>query len=261
MNKKERFFLRSIRGADVLITILIIILVILVVVFFQNKKYELNDTVSKTVNENITVIIDAGHGGEDGGAVSKKGTLEKDINLSISKKLYSCLISRGFNAIMTRTSDISIYDDELKNADIHKKKVSDIDNRIRIARENPNAVFISIHQNYYGDSAIHGSQVFYNNNEGSQLLAQIMQDRLKNDLNQNSNRASKEISQSVKLMNNIENTSVLVECGFLSNNEDENNLLDDDYQTMLSQSITDSICEYIKISKNGLNNNEGSTKK
>ncbi|MBQ3380112.1 MAG: N-acetylmuramoyl-L-alanine amidase [Clostridia bacterium] len=191
------------------------------------------------------IVIDAGHGGVDGGAVSPGGTLEKDINLAVALNLRSILILNGFDVIMTRESDISIYDPEAENGSIHDKKVSDINNRIAILREHPDAILISIHQNTFFDPSVCGTQVFYVKNEQSRRLAGIMQECLSSGLKEDKQKAPKEAYDTIKLMNSIDNTGVLVECGFLSNPDDEAKLLREDYREQIAVCILNALNEFL----------------
>ena len=116
-------------------------------------------------SEARTVILDAGHGGEDGGAVSDDGVIEKDINLSIALKLRDILEVSGYNVIMTREKDIAIYDDDAET--LREKKRSDLHNRLDIIEKNSgeNTIFVSIHQNKFPDSKYHGTQIFYSKHD------------------------------------------------------------------------------------------------
>ena len=175
------------------------------------------------------IVIDPGHGGEDGGATSCTGRMESEYNLAISKKLDDLLHLLGYQTRMTRTSDVSIY---TTGDTIARKKISDLKERVRIVNETPGAVFISIHQNQFSDSRYSGAQVFYAKTDGSKELGQKLQSELVTALNPGSNRKSKPIS-GVYLMENIQCTGVLIECGFLSNPREEAKLRNAEYQKKL----------------------------
>lgn len=175
------------------------------------------------------IVIDPGHGGEDGGATSCTGRMESEYNLAISKKLDDLLHLLGYQTRMTRTSDVSIY---TTGDTIARKKISDLKERVRIVNETPGAVFISIHQNQFSDSRYSGAQVFYAKTDGSKELGQKLQSELVTALNPGSNRKSKPIS-GVYLMENIQCTGVLIECGFLSNPREEEKLRNAEYQKKL----------------------------
>ena len=140
----------------VITAFLIILSVMLYFTFMANSSSDV--AMARPVSQQ-TVIIDAGHGGEDGGAVGIDGTVEKNINLDIALKLQKLLIFYGFDVVMTRTRDIMVCDDGLDS--LRKRKVSDIHNRFAIMQKYPDAVFISVHQNKFSDPAQHGTQVFY----------------------------------------------------------------------------------------------------
>ena len=209
---------------------------------FQNS----NDNtmhVSGKENINVTVIIDAGHGGEDGGAVGTTlGTLEKDINLSLSYKLCELFALTDIKAVMTRRDDRLLYNDGQE----HRKKYHDVRNRVKFAQDYESPVFISIHQNKFPVSKYKGLQVYYSgNNDESKILAEKIQSYVVTNIQKDNNRKIKESGGSIYLMNALECPAVLVECGFLSNSEDEKNLCDDEYQNKLAFVIFASIMSYI----------------
>ena len=175
------------------------------------------------------VIIDAGHGGVDGGATSYTGVLESNINLEIALRLNNLLQLIGMKTVMIRNSDCSIF---TEGESIAAKKVSDLKNRVSIINNTSNALLISIHQNYYPDSKYSGAQVFYSNKEGSVTLANQLQKQLVETLNPGSNRKAKKAS-GIYLMDKIKCTGVLVECGFISNLQEEQLLLSAEYQKKL----------------------------
>lgn len=175
------------------------------------------------------VIIDPGHGGEDGGATSCTGKPESAFNLEIALRLNDLLHFLGHDTKLLRSTDTSIY---TKGETIAQKKISDLKERVRMVNETENALLISIHQNHFPDSRYSGAQVFYAETEGSEHLARQMQDALVKALNPNSRRKSKK-SSGVYVMEHIQHTGVLVECGFLSNPEEEKKLQDPEYQKKL----------------------------
>ena len=175
-------------------------------------------------------IIDAGHGGVDGGATSCTGVLESAINLEIALRLNSLMQLLGHETVMIRTTDTSVY---TQGNTIAAQKLSDLKERVRIVNQQENGVLISIHQNTFSDSRYHGPQVFYGGEkEGSKELGQLMQSALTANLAPGSNRKSKK-SSGVYLMDHIENAGVLIECGFLSNPQEEARLRDPAYQKKL----------------------------
>jgi N-acetylmuramoyl-L-alanine amidase len=172
------------------------------------------------------VIIDAGHGGEDGGAVSCTGAHESQINLEIALRLNDLLQLLGIDTVMIRTTDRSIY---TQGSTLALKKASDLKERVRIANSIDNAIVLSIHQNMFQDGKYNGAQVFYASTPGSKELAGQIQSVFKQSLNPGSNRSIKR-ADSVYLMQHIKCTGVLVECGFLSNAAEEALLRNSAYQ-------------------------------
>ena len=174
------------------------------------------------------VIIDAGHGGEDGGATSCTGYLESEINLSIALRLNDLCHLLGVDTVMIRTTDISVY---TEGRTLAAKKASDLRQRVNIVNSCPNGILVSIHQNTFSDSRYYGAQVFYAGTNGSKELAERMQKQF-NDVDSNASRQVK-ASSGVYLMQHIKNTGVLIECGFLSNPEEEAKLRNLEYQKRL----------------------------
>lgn len=188
-------------------------------------------------NNDKQIIIDAGHGLPDGGAVAPDGTIESDINLKIAKNLNKYLSDAGFECIMTRADENSIFTD---GKTIHAKKVSDIRKRIEIANNNPDAIVVSIHLNTFTSPDVNGAQVFYK--PGSEISKEIATEiqRLINLKYQPENtKVSKPISSNVYLFNHINNESILVECGFLTNPDDLSKLKTEKFQKDIAESIAE----------------------
>ncbi len=191
------------------------------------------------------IILDAGHGGFDGGATTADGYAEKHINLKISLYLRDLFLMSGFQVVMTRTEDVSLEDEGLDT--IREKKKSDIYNRMKIMEETDNAIFISIHQNHYSSERYWGLQVFYSGNysEISQLMAESVQETVSELLQTDNSRQIKECGTSVFLMYNAVKPAILVECGFLSNYNEAELLKTDDYQQKISCCIYMGLLEYL----------------
>lgn len=187
------------------------------------------------------VILDAGHGSPDGGAVGASGTEEKDINLNIVLKLQEILESRGARVILTRSGDEAIYD---KNAStIHQKKVSDMKNRRAIINNSSADLFLSIHMNSFSDSRSSGLHVFYaRNHPEAEPLAQRVSEKIC-ALTGAEMHEIKAASDTLYLMKDPEPVSLLIECGFISNPEEEQLLLTDDYQSKIAFAIADAVLE------------------
>ena len=196
---------------------------------------------SQSIEGRTTIVIDPGHGGVDGGATSCTGILESRFNLEIALRLNDLLRFLGHDTVMIRTADISVY---TKGETIAAKKASDLKERVRIVNEQDNALLLSIHQNNFPDSRYAGAQVFYAHTPGSQILAKKLQTDLVKYLNPGSRRLEKK-SNGVYLMEHIKCPGVLIECGFLSNPEEEANLRREDYQQKLCAVIASTVCEYL----------------
>lgn len=188
-----------------------------------------------------TVIIDAGHGGVDGGAVSCTGAFESHINLEIALKLDDLMHLLGVRTVMIRDTDRSIY---TQGTTIAAKKISDIKERVRIANKTPNALLLSIHQNFFADSRYHGAQIFHNDEPGSKILAEKLQSAFREKLDPNNRRGIKKTS-GVYLMEHIHCTGILLECGFLSNPDEEALLRNEQYQKKLCGVIAATVSEYL----------------
>lgn len=191
-----------------------------------------------------TVIVDAGHGGDDGGAIGIDGTVEKDINLDIALKLEKILKFYGFNVIMTRTQDVMTCDDGIDS--LRKRKISDIHNRFELMRKNPDAIFISVHQNKFEDSSQHGTQVFYSgNDERSKELAEAIQTSVTLTLHRKNDRVVKKSGSGIYLLYHAKIPAVLVECGFISNSDELKKLKDESYRMKLAILIADGLLKYL----------------
>lgn len=178
------------------------------------------------------LILDAGHGGEDGGAVSITGVAESNINLAVVLRMDQLLGFYGVEPILIRDRDISVYDPGCET--LRQKKVSDLHNRVAVIEGTEDAVVISIHQNTFSNSAYHGAQVFFRTGEESKALAQLVQEALRDGVDPENRRTPTKIPDSVYLMKHISCPGILVECGFLSNPAEEERLRDGGYQTKLA---------------------------
>ncbi|MBE6940704.1 MAG: hypothetical protein E7455_00230 [Ruminococcaceae bacterium] len=219
---------------------------LLVIIIFLGIAHVGSETVT-TVNQRQPVerqhriIIDAGHGGIDGGATSCTGVLESHINLEIALRLENVFHLLGYDTVMIRRTDESIY---TQGNTIASQKVSDLKERVRIVNETPGAILVSIHQNTYSDSRYRGAQVFYANDEQSKAMGQSLQSNLIQILKPDSRRKSKS-AKGVYLMEHIQNPGILIECGFLTNPEEEALLRDSVYQTKLCGVIAATVSEFL----------------
>ncbi|MDZ5254981.1 N-acetylmuramoyl-L-alanine amidase CwlD [Clostridium sp. LIBA-8841] len=190
------------------------------------------------------ILIDPGHGGIDGGGKSASGILEKDINLSISLKTKAILESKGYKVVMTRSEDVGLYSEGKK---VREKKQEDLANRVKMKKESSCDVFISIHQNMFPQKSCKGAQVWSANNEASQKLGQIIQQKFREEVDSSNKRAPKVAKKEYKILSDDhECSSVILECGFLSNPEESVLLSKEEYQTKIANAISNSIDEYFK---------------
>lgn len=185
----------------------------------------------------ITVVIDAGHGGEDGGAVSPGGVAESQINLAVSLRVSELLRFAGQRTRLTRSGDVTICDENLET--VRQRKTSDLKNRVKLVEETENAILLSIHQSSLPSSPVtHGAQVFWNRQEGAEALASSIQDTLNTAVNTGNGKHPRQIPDSIYLMKHITAPGVLVECGFLSNGPETERLQSPAYQLRLAAAIT-----------------------
>ena len=212
--------------------------------------------IQKTSSEQIIlnhlpiVIIDAGHGGEDGGAVANDGTVEKYLNLEIALKLNDIMSIIGYKTHLIRTTDTAIH---TSGDTIRQRKISDIKNRFAIMNQYDNCLYISIHQNKFSDTSVHGAQTFYSpNNNESKVLASFVQNSISSQLQKENNRVIKKSGTDIYLLYNATKPTIMVECGFISNNNDLKNLKNKEYQIKMAISIAFGIINYnVSEVKNG----------
>lgn len=184
----------------------------------------------------LTVVVDAGHGGEDGGAVAGDGTVESGLNLAIARRVRDLLTFAGVPTAVTREGEAAIYDPG--SATLREKKVSDLHNRVELVNAIPGAVLLSIHQNSLPSSpSTQGAQVFWNRQAGAEALAASIQEALNGAVNAGHEKKAAQVPSSVYLMKEITAPGVLVECGFLSNAGETERLKDPAYQTRLAAAI------------------------
>ncbi|MDY5376704.1 MAG: N-acetylmuramoyl-L-alanine amidase [Eubacterium coprostanoligenes] len=210
-----------------------------------NISYKIDDVMVKTVGINNiqtkkTVIIDPGHGGIDVGTVGIDGSLEKNINLSISLDLYDFLMVSGINTVLTRDGDYEMY-----RAGEQRTK-SDLYNRMDYINSVPNSILISIHQNHFENEAEWGTQVWYSpNDEISPTLADKILQSVKKNIQPENKRENKVSDNSYYILYKAQKPSVMVECGFLSNENENKRLQDKEYQRDMAYSILVGICEEV----------------
>ncbi|WP_159459725.1 N-acetylmuramoyl-L-alanine amidase [Scatolibacter rhodanostii] len=206
---------------------------------------------------NEIIVLDAGHGGEDGGAMGVNGALEKDINFTITQMVKDRLEEQSIQVILTRDSDTLIGDNTLPS--IAERKRSDTKKRLEIVKEYDNCTFVSIHQNHFTQEKYKGAQIFYSRNRTeSALLAESIRSEIVENTQPENSRESKAASKNIYILYYSQMPSVLVECGFISNYEEANKLIQTEYQEKIAISITDGIINYLEM-KNQSQQNEKST--
>lgn len=187
------------------------------------------------------VLIDPGHGGEDGGASSDTGVLEKDINLQISHRLYAVLKTLGIDCEMTRRTDTMLDGGQEKH-----RKMHDLKNRVLAAKSLDDCIFVSIHQNKFPQKKYSGTQVYYSKNDpSSYALAELIQASVRENLQPENNRQTKKATSSIYVLDNLSCPAVLTECGFLSNDSEAEKLTTDAYQKQIVCAIASGIVNFL----------------
>lgn len=204
-----------------------------------------SDPISVNAMTDNVIIIDAGHGGEDGGAFSSDGTLEKDINLAISNDLAAIFRIAGFNVKTSRSDDRMLYDMYSDLNDYSRlKKAYDLKNRLRFAKENNGTLFIGIHCNKFPDARCHGMQIFYSpKSPKSAELAESLKKYNNLYREPDNTREIKKATSSIFVLNNIEIPAILVECGFLSNTNDTEKLNAPAERAKIAVTVFAAICD------------------
>lgn len=189
-----------------------------------------------------TIVVDAGHGKPDEGAQSSSGTTEAETNLKIALKLQNLLEQSGATVILTRSDENAIYD--LDSKTLKQKKISDIRNRVKIGNESSADIFVSVHLNKIPQQQYDGWQTFYKEgNKEGQKLAVLIQENLNDAIQRENNRVAKTI-ENIYIIKHVDIPTTIVECGFLSNPEEEKLLLEDEHQDKLAWGIYNGIIDY-----------------
>lgn len=220
-------------------------LVVASVYFFvvQAARYNLAVMAASAEEDAALVIVDAGHGGEDGGASTADGVLESQLNLAIALRLEQVLALCGCPVEMIRRTDTAVYSEGAES--FSEKKTSDLKNRVAQVNAAPRAILISIHQNHFTQSQYAGAQVFYAASEGSRDLAEITQGALRQALDPDNNREIKP-GDAIYLLEQIQCPGVLVECGFLSNAAEAKQLQTPTYQTKIACAVAGAAIRYLE---------------
>ena len=236
--------IKTFRLSRLIYALLMLIAVIAAFVFFFSAEEDETPYVFSFGKQNLPIlIIDPGHGGADGGASSESGALESVINLEISKKMAAIAELTGLPYAMTRDSEEIKYPDSAKT--IASKKIYDQKKRVEMINDTPNAVLISIHQNKFPHKSVSGPQSFFSKAQGSDLFAELVQNSVNSAICPGNRRIAAPIAQNLYLFKNINCTAVLIECGFLSNPNEEQLLSTDEYKLKIALALTSAYLQYL----------------
>lgn len=225
------------------LTLPLLFAIITAIIFAKDDEVLFTLAQSDFTTDSTILIIDPGHGGLDGGAVSASGQKESELNLAISQKLYDISRFFGLSAVLTRNSEEIDYPDE--TATIREKKRWDTTRRVSMINEIPSSILISIHQNNYPDPRPSGHQVFYNRVPDSEVLANYAHMLMQQSLYPENRRLAAPISEKIYLMNHAKCPAILVECGFLSNPNEAAQLSESTYQRTIAAILFASYLQFL----------------
>lgn len=255
--KKGLYFTFNLKQTLLLMCTFVLFFSFVLLLFLSNSFV---GAVKTSADNSPIIIIDAGHGGEDGGTQSADGVLEKEINLAISLKINDILLSQGYKTVLVRDGDYLIYEDSAST--LREKKVSDIHKRMEIMESYDNCIFLSVHQNYFTESKYSGAQVFYSkNNPESKKIASAIQESIVLDIQPDNTRQIKESTSDIYLLYHAKAPAVMVECGFMSNVEEAKKLSEDNYQQKMAESVVKGLKNYLINKAQGENYNGSENKK
>lgn len=231
-----------------IVILLLVFAIVCAVLYFAVDKIQSVAPASTMPNNDVVIVLDAGHGGIDGGCSTADGVPEKGINLNILLNLRDMFTAAGYTVEVTRDTDTSIHDKGVEG--IANQKSSDMDNRLEIFNKYPNAICLSIHQNQFTDPKYSGAQMFYSdNNPESQYIAQAIQDKFVEFLQPDNKREIKLSGEELFLCYFSDNPTVMIECGFLSNPEEAEKLKTEEYQKQVAFTIFAAVNEYLSQKK------------
>ncbi len=218
----------------------ILLIVIILCCSLVRYNYKVSVPAQADISDKKIIIIDAGHGGFDGGAVADDGTVEKDINLNIALTLGEMLSFHGYEVIYTRTEDTGTEDNS--DAAIANRKKSDLTNRLNLMKQYPSSIYVSVHLNKFTSGSANGAQVFYSPSfDKAKTISLSIQNSIKTILQPENERVIKQGTKSTYLLYNAYTPCIIVECGFLSNAEELQKLKNTEYQKQMAFSIFDGI--------------------
>ena len=217
-------------------------------ILYAKSRLENAVLTSTELSDQKMIVLDAGHGGMDGGCSSADGKTEKGINLNILLSVRDMARLFGYNVEATRIKDISIHDKGVEG--LRNQKISDMENRLALFNKYPDCVCVSIHQNTFTDPKYSGAQMFYSkDNAEGEKLAGVMQKQFVSLLQPDNTRETKPVGDELYLLNNTKNPAVMIECGFLSNPEEAQKLENEDYQRQVAFTVLTGISEYRLMQK------------
>lgn len=244
MEGREVFIVIRLKKILIIVAAALLFLALTGIIFIRkNQADSIETSVIKEGAAQHILIIDAGHGGADGGAVAVNGERESAINLAIAQKLNAAAQLWGINTVMTRTSEELPYPESAET--IRKKKVWDQQSRIELINSTENAVMISIHQNTYPDPRPCGPEVLYGKISGSEVFGEMVNEALTVNISPDNRRVALPASEKIFLMKSAECPAILVECGFISNEQELNSLLNDNYQRKIAAVLLSSYLQFI----------------
>ena len=236
---------RAVKFTSIFLKLCAVITIFSLVIYFSSFGFEDSKFHLQALNElteEKTVVIDAGHGGEDCGAIGVNGSYEKDLNLEIATMLGEMLAKDGYAVVYTRTEDHLLYSEEENIKGL--RKIYDLKNRCKIAESYPGSIFLSIHMNAFPNSKYSGLQVYYSeSNKNSSALADSIQKSVRDSL-QASNTREIKAGKNMFVLKNVNNPAVLIECGFITNEDECQKLSQKEYQKELCFSIICGIINY-----------------
>lgn len=223
---------------------IVFLLCVVIGAFMLSAYHKVDQIAAVQTSEYLpTIVLDAGHGGEDGGAVGINDMHEKDVNLAITRYLRDMLTASGFPVVMLRDGDYSIHDANLPT--VKERKASDLRNRLKQINSYENCIFLSIHQNHFTEKKYSGAQMFYSTKTPeSKVLAEMLRTAVTSLLQPNNKREIKPATKSIYLLYNAEQTAVLAECGFLSNPQEAEKLASKEYQQQMAFSLYCGLLDY-----------------
>ena len=223
-----------------------LIFALLLAIYSLNMSSDTQTAAGRDQEGQKTVVIDAGHGGEDPGKISSYSDLkEKDLNLKVAFKVKELLESDNYKVIMTREEDKLVYSEGTTN--IYNKRKQDLTRRKEIMDNSGAQIVVSIHMNSFQQSQYYGAQTFYPPYSTESLkLAKSIQDALRENLDKNNKRMPEEKKDQIVILTDLKTPTTIVECGFLSNSEEERKLGSDDYQSHVAAAIKKGIDNYFK---------------